>query len=60
MKVKDLIKKLQEFDKNKKVYVWMSNLFEIESIEEWTGVGEEDESNGEAVIYLKELGIKKL
>lgn len=56
MKIKDLIEKFNKFDKNKQVFVWTCGcLFELESVAERTAVDEEDESNGEAVIYLKEL-----
>ena len=53
MKVKDLIKKLSKFDKNKEVFVWSHGLIEIEDLAE--NHNDDDDSNGDVVIYLKKL-----
>lgn len=55
MKVKDLIKKLSKFDKNKEVFIWSHGLIKIEDLAENHNDDEDDDSNENVVIYLKKL-----
>ena len=55
MKVKDLIKELGKFNENKEVFVWSHGLIEIEDLAENHNDDEDDDSNGDVVVYLKKL-----
>ncbi len=55
MKVKNLIEKLQNFDKEKEVFVWFSGLVEVEEVAENQTEFTLNEDNGSPILYLKEI-----